>query len=190
MDTAGTVPTISVSAQGQISRNSLCTSTVSFRATNNASRRGVPSGISPVPNYLPDRRKTFYNGYYLERDPVDRMLLPRSPLSASLPVSRLLDAERERILPVTLNSRLQRGDFALSQRASDTPILLNIDSGQYYVLNDVGGRIWELCDGIRSVAEIITILCQEYEAPAETITTDVVELMTELVNENLLVASE
>lgn len=91
---------------------------------------------------------------------------------------------------MTLDSRLQRGDFALSQRASDTPILLNIDSGQYYVLNDVGGRIWELCDGIRSVAEIITILCQEYEAPAETVTADVLELVTELVNENLLVDSE
>ena len=89
-----------------------------------------------------------------------------------------------------LDSRPQHGELTLAQRASDTPILLNLESGQYYVLNEVGGRVWELCDGTRSVEEVIAMLSQEYDAPTETLTADVLELLTDLVNENLLVDGE
>lgn len=80
----------------------------------------------------------------------------------------------------------KRKERILKQTAAGTVVLLTVDDGQYYALDGVGGRIWELCDGSRTVSEIAAILCDEYEATAETIEGDLHELLTDLANENLV----
>ena len=50
--------------------------------------------------------------------------------------------------------------------------------------------MWDLCDGSRSVAQLVAVICQEYEAPAETIEVDVLELLTDLVHEKLVVETQ
>jgi coenzyme PQQ biosynthesis protein PqqD len=74
----------------------------------------------------------------------------------------------------------RRGEHIVARRGDDAVILLDPDSGHYYTLDDVGGRIWELCDGSRSVDEIADLLAAEYDAPAERIRADVIELLSEL----------
>src|SRR4051794_12333666 len=59
-------------------------------------------------------------------------------------------------------SRPLRRSDVLAQAAGETIILLTPESGEYYTLNEVGGRIWELADGSRSVAEIAAVLVDEY----------------------------
>lgn len=85
-----------------------------------------------------------------------------------------------------VNSRPQRRSDVLAQAAGDTVILLTPDSGEYFTLNDVGGRIWELADGSRSVAEIAGVLVDEYEAPLEEIQGDVLDVLGELAQERLV----
>jgi coenzyme PQQ biosynthesis protein PqqD len=74
----------------------------------------------------------------------------------------------------------RRGERIVARRGEDAVILLDPDSGNYYTLDDVGGRIWELCDGSRTVDEIADLLAAEYDAPAERIRADVIELLSEL----------
>ena len=83
-------------------------------------------------------------------------------------------------------SRPRRRGDVLSKEAGDTVVLLTPDSGEYFTLNEVGGRIWELADGTRSVSEIAAVLAQEYEAPADEIETDTLEVLGELAGEKLL----
>jgi hypothetical protein len=87
---------------------------------------------------------------------------------------------------VSLTTRLQRKERILQQEAAGTIVLLDVDSGQYYALDEVGGRVWNLCDGSRTVSELVAVLSEEFEAPAETIQRDLVELLTDLANENLV----
>lgn len=77
----------------------------------------------------------------------------------------------------------------LIQRAEDQTVLLDVDSGTYFALNDVGARIWELCDGERDVDEIVVAICAEYDAPPETIRADIVGLLHDLRAEQLLAGS-
>ena len=65
-------------------------------------------------------------------------------------------------------------------------ILLDPASGEYFTLDDVGGRIWELCDGFRSVDEIASVLADEYDAPVDRIRADALELLTELRESQLV----
>lgn len=87
---------------------------------------------------------------------------------------------------VSLTTRPQRKEAILKQEAAGTVVLLDVDGGQYYALDEVGGRVWALCDGRRTVSEIVALVSQEYDAPAQTIARDLVELLTDLANENLV----
>ncbi|MGO9202504.1 MAG: PqqD family protein [Limisphaerales bacterium] len=87
---------------------------------------------------------------------------------------------------VPLATRPRRKERVLKQEAAGTAVLLDVDSGQYYAVNEVGGRVWDLCDGSRTLSEIAAIIGGEYDAPPETIERDVGELLTDLANEDLV----
>jgi hypothetical protein len=46
-------------------------------------------------------------------------------------------------------------------------VIVMADSGQVTVLNEVGTRIWQLSDGMRSLEEIIATIVDEYEVTPE-----------------------
>ncbi|HEY6888869.1 MAG TPA: PqqD family protein, partial [Solirubrobacter sp.] len=83
--------------------------------------------------------------------------------------------------------RPRQRDGVLAQEAQGQTVLLRLDDGSYYALDDVGARVWELCDGARSVDDIVEVMTGEFEAPAATITADVLEFIDELREERLLV---
>jgi coenzyme PQQ biosynthesis protein PqqD len=84
-------------------------------------------------------------------------------------------------------TRYRQKEGLLSQRAADTRVLLDPSDGNYFALDDVSGRIWDLCDGKRTVAEIVAALCAEYDAPQETVEADVMEFLGELLTDGLVI---
>jgi len=80
----------------------------------------------------------------------------------------------------------RRNQQVLKQEAAGTAVLLDLDDGKYFSLDEVGGRVWDLCDGSRTVREIVTILGEEYDAPVTTIEQDVAELLGDLAKEDLI----
>jgi hypothetical protein len=72
-------------------------------------------------------------------------------------------------------------------RALDTEALLvDVKGGLLYPLNSVGARIWELCDGARSVDEIVRLLGVEFDAPEATIRADALEFIERLADARLV----
>lgn len=65
-------------------------------------------------------------------------------------------------------------------------VLVLADTGQVMVLNEVGGRIWELVDGSRTVADIARILVDEYEVSEEQALQDVTEFVQQLMEKRVL----
>jgi coenzyme PQQ biosynthesis protein PqqD len=88
---------------------------------------------------------------------------------------------------VELDGRLRREAGVIAQEAHGQTVLLRIDDGGYYALDEVGAMIWELCDGNQSIGEIVAALCAEFDAPEETVSADVVEFIGDLRRERLLV---
>jgi coenzyme PQQ biosynthesis protein PqqD len=88
---------------------------------------------------------------------------------------------------VVLDERLRRQDGVLAQEAQGQTVLLRLEDGGYYALDEVGAMIWELCDGRRAVAEIVAILCEEFDAAESTVREDVLEFIGDLRRERLLV---
>lgn len=80
------------------------------------------------------------------------------------------------------------------QKAQDTPwnvideeaVVLNLDSGHYYILNETGCRVWELLDGKNTITDIATQISQEYDVTKETLTFDIAKILAELLGEKLV----
>ncbi len=86
-----------------------------------------------------------------------------------------------------LDRRVRRQDGILAQEAQGQTVLLRLADGGYYALDEVGAMIWELCDGVRSISNIVAALCEEFDAPPDMITADALEFIGELRREQLLV---
>jgi len=81
----------------------------------------------------------------------------------------------------------KRGEQVIAQKASNDLLLFNIDDGNYYSLNEIGSRIWELCDGNHSVSQLVAALAAEYDITNEELEKDVAELLETLQSGQLIV---
>src|SRR5579862_8152061 len=90
---------------------------------------------------------------------------------------------------MNFQSQPQRKGQVICQKASNEYLLFNMQDGNYYSLNEVGQRIWELCDGTHTVAQVVDALATEFDAPRDLLANDVVELLEHLQNEKLIVES-
>lgn len=75
---------------------------------------------------------------------------------------------------------------ALGKRVGEEVVILDLSGGEYLSLNPVGSRIWELIEEGRSLAEIYDVVSDEYDAPRETITNDIDNLVRELTDRRLI----
>ena len=84
----------------------------------------------------------------------------------------------------------KRRERVLKKRVSDTSVLLDIETGQYYKLNDTGDQIWDLSDGTRPVSEIVAAICQGFDAEPGSIESDVLDFLKDLTSEGLVDAGD
>jgi hypothetical protein len=66
-------------------------------------------------------------------------------------------------------------------------VLLDLASGTYFGLNDVGTRIWQLLEAGKPLPHIADALAEEYEVSREQAVHDAEALVTELRQRGLLV---
>jgi len=83
------------------------------------------------------------------------------------------------------NSRVQHSPNATFQIVADEAILIHLNTGVYYSLNDVGTSFWNMMDGQRTIGECADAIAVEYNAPREVVLADLLELANELAAEDL-----
>jgi hypothetical protein len=80
----------------------------------------------------------------------------------------------------TLNPR------ALCRVVDDEAVALDLDAGQYYGLNAVGTRIWQLLEEGRSVGAICDALVEEFDVTPDAVRPDVDAFINDLLAKGLL----
>lgn len=73
-------------------------------------------------------------------------------------------------------------------RQAGTTILLDLNRGQYYTLNEVGGRIWDMLEYGASTSDILTRLAQEYDVAREPLEADTTAMLERLQEAKLIEA--
>jgi hypothetical protein len=65
-------------------------------------------------------------------------------------------------------------------------VLLDLASGEYFGLNSVGTRVWELLSAGRSYGEVRAAIVGEFDAPPGAVERDIEELVGRLLERNLV----
>lgn len=83
-------------------------------------------------------------------------------------------------IPVHVVSRQVDGDL----------VILDLESGIYFGLDEVGARFWALASEGASLPDACGTMLQEYEVDAETLEQDIKALVGELEQRKLIVAHQ
>lgn len=65
-------------------------------------------------------------------------------------------------------------------------VILNLKTGMYFGLNEVGASIWNLVQQPRSVKDICDEILDQYEVESDQCEQDVLRLLNELVESELI----
>lgn len=85
-------------------------------------------------------------------------------------------------LDTVINKNLEIDDTDLDGEK----VMMNLDKGEYFMMNEVGSRIWDIIEKSVSVKEIIDILRSEYEVDEETCKDTVIEFLGRLNHADLI----
>ncbi|MEA5598342.1 lasso peptide biosynthesis PqqD family chaperone [Rivularia sp. UHCC 0363] len=65
-------------------------------------------------------------------------------------------------------------------------VILNMKTGIYHGLNEVGARVWDLIEQPKTVKEVKQVLLEEYEVEADACTNDLFSLLNNLKTAGLI----
>jgi hypothetical protein len=68
----------------------------------------------------------------------------------------------------------------------DEKVMMSVENGQYYNLDSVGSRVWELIVKPVKVSELIDALLLKYDVDRETCERDVLAFLEELHKDGIL----
>jgi len=74
----------------------------------------------------------------------------------------------------------------ISTRQEDAMVLLDLRRGLYYTLNELGWRIWEQVSAGVPLTDVVRILRQAYDVPADTFGSDVAMFVDQLLRAALV----
>ncbi|MFA5684266.1 MAG: PqqD family protein [Lysobacteraceae bacterium] len=87
---------------------------------------------------------------------------------------------------LTLDSRLAPSDDVMIQVVAGESVLLDLASEQYFGLDVIGTRIWELLTDAPTLEQVHATLCGEYQGSPERIESDLLVLAQQLTDSGLV----
>lgn len=82
---------------------------------------------------------------------------------------------------------IQRRNDLLFNEVDGEVVMLSIENGEYYGMDQVGSRIWELIEQPIKIKELVACLIQEYKASEEICTTDLLSFISKLRDKKILI---
>jgi len=87
---------------------------------------------------------------------------------------------------LTLAARVTPREGVLFQQLQDEAVLLNLDSGQYFGLDQVGTRIWNLLVDGKALPQVVSAIVEEYEVDSAQCEADLLKLLQDLEAQGLV----
>lgn len=74
----------------------------------------------------------------------------------------------------------------MTRRVDDEYVILEVTSGRYFSLEEVGALIWEQLENERTTDELIDAVVSAYDVDPERAAADVTDLIADLVDSGLV----
>jgi Coenzyme PQQ synthesis protein D (PqqD) len=90
-------------------------------------------------------------------------------------------------MKITLDTKIHRNPEMVSGNMDGEIVMLSVQRGEYFGLDIVGSRIWELIENSITVGKIKQTLLDEYEVDESTCEDDLIEFLEDLQKKGLLI---
>lgn len=87
---------------------------------------------------------------------------------------------------LNLETQLQRNPDMISTDMDGDTVMMSIERGEYFGINSVGSRVWELLETPMSIADVSRRICDEYEVDETQCQQDMLAFTNELLAKNLV----
>jgi hypothetical protein len=87
---------------------------------------------------------------------------------------------------INTNTKIVRNNEIISSDMDDETVMMNIEKGEYYGINPIGSRIWELIETPRKVSNICEKLCEEYDVTQEKCNNDVMHFLNHMAEKKII----
>lgn len=74
----------------------------------------------------------------------------------------------------------------ISSDLGDEVVILNLKSGVYHGLNEVGAKVWSFIQQAKTVKQISEMLLQEYDVNVEQCNSDLIVVLSDLLAAELI----
>ena len=89
-----------------------------------------------------------------------------------------------------INKQIRILPDVLSQEVSGEVVLLDLNSENYFGLDEIGTRMWQLFKEHTCLKEVYGIILEEYDVDGHQLERDLEEIITKLVEAGLVEMSE
>jgi hypothetical protein len=93
-------------------------------------------------------------------------------------------------MTLSLDSKVIASSRQVGADLGEEIILLHLENGQYFGLEQVAATIWRLLESPRTVKEIEDVLLEQYDIDPEMCHAEVVGLLTDLMDQGLVEVTE
>ena len=90
------------------------------------------------------------------------------------------------INPISIDTVISAAEGQVFSNLDGEIAILNLKTGMYYGLDEIGARIWHLIQEPATVSTVRDVLLEEYDVEPEQCAIDLVELVEELAAEGLV----
>lgn len=90
-------------------------------------------------------------------------------------------------MEINLDSQVRIKDDVLFQELQGEAVLLNLNTGAYFGLDQIGTRIWQLLQDDGALSRVMEVILEEYDVPPDILAQDLVELVRQMKQQDLLV---
>ena len=89
-------------------------------------------------------------------------------------------------MAIDLSTTVKQANDQVSCSLNEEVAILNLKSGIYYGLGDVGGVIWEHLNEKRTVAELCIIVTEHFDIAEDQCASDVIDFLNNLADVGLV----
>lgn len=87
---------------------------------------------------------------------------------------------------ITTNTVISQIEEIVDSDIDGETVMMSIENGEYYGLDDIGSRIWELIARPIKVSDLIDTLLERFDVDRETCEIDVLKFLNELNEDRIL----
>ena len=89
-------------------------------------------------------------------------------------------------MELKINQTLERNPEIINSKIDDEVVMMSIEDGKYYGLDNTGSQIWNILESPQTISHIITQLMDSFDVSEDQCLKDCIPFIEDMLDKNIL----